>query len=161
MRARKAATDEAIMLITHDLGVVAEVCDEVAVMYAGEIVERAPVDVLFAAPQHPYTIGLLGSIPRLDWSVDELAAIDGRVPNMAALPRGCRFAPRCPLFRGICMHARPPMLPVVRVHATRCIRALVDEVLPCARLCWRWRKPAANSTLAARFAAVPPRLRLP
>jgi peptide/nickel transport system ATP-binding protein len=123
MRDLKAASGAAIILITHDLGVVAEVCDEVAVMYAGEIVERAPVDVLFAAPQHPYTIGLLGSIPRLDWSVDELAAIDGMVPNMAALPRGCRFAPRCPFMREICTHAPPPIVPVGPGHASRCIRA--------------------------------------
>jgi peptide/nickel transport system ATP-binding protein len=129
MRDLKAATGAAIILITHDLGVVAEVCDEVAVMYAGEIVERAPVDVLFAAPQHPYTIGLLGSIPQLDWSVDELAAIDGMVPNMAALPTGCRFAPRCPFVREICMHAPPPIVPVGRGHASRCIRAPLEQVL--------------------------------
>src|SRR5438034_49779 len=129
MRDLKAATDAAIILITHDLGVVAEVCDEVAVMYAGEIVERAPVDVLFAAPQHPYTIGLLGSIPRLDWSVDELAAIDGMVPNMAALPKGCRFAPRCPFVREICTHAPPPIVPVGPGHASRCIRAPLEQVL--------------------------------
>jgi peptide/nickel transport system ATP-binding protein len=109
--------------------VVAEVCDEVAVMYAGEIVERAPVDVLFAAPQHPYTIGLLGSIPRLDWRVDELAAIDGMVPNMAALPTGCRFAPRCPFVREICTHAPPPIVPVGPGHASRCIRAPLEQVL--------------------------------
>jgi peptide/nickel transport system ATP-binding protein len=129
MRDLKAATGAAIILITHDLGVVAEVCDEVAVMYAGEIVERAPVDVLFAAPQHPYTIGLLGSIPRLDWSVDELAAIDGMVPNMAALPGGCRFAPRCPFVREICTHAPPPIVPVGSGHASRCIRAPLEQVL--------------------------------
>ncbi len=98
-------------------------------MYAGEIVERAPVDVLFAAPQHPYTIGLLGSIPRLDWSVDELAAIDGMVPNMVALPRGCRFAPRCPFVREICTHAPPPIVPVGPGHASRCIRAPLEQVL--------------------------------
>jgi len=129
MRDLKASTGAAIILITHDLGVVAEVCDEVAVMYAGEIVERAPVDVLFAAPQHPYTIGLLGSIPRLDWSVDELAAIDGMVPNMAALPTGCRFAPRCPFVREICTHAPPPIVPVGPGHASRCIRAPLEQVL--------------------------------
>src|SRR5262250_121151 len=130
MRDLKAESGAAIILITHDLGVVAEVCDEVAVMYAGEIVERAPVDVLFAAPQHPYTIGLLGSIPRLDWSVNELAAIDGMVPNMAALPRGCRFAPRCPFVREICTHASPPIVPVGSGHASRCIRAPLEQVLP-------------------------------
>ena len=82
MRELKAASGAAIILITHDLGVVAEVCDEVAVMYAGEIVERAPVDELFAKPQHPYTVGLLGSIPRLDRRAAHLATIEGMVPNM-------------------------------------------------------------------------------
>jgi peptide/nickel transport system ATP-binding protein len=129
MRDLKAATGAAIMLITHDLGVVAEVCDEVAVMYAGEIVERAPVEVLFAAPQHPYTVGLLGSIPRLDSSVDELAAIDGVVPNMAALPAGCRFAPRCPFARDACTQVPPPLVPVGPGHQSRCIRAPLEQVL--------------------------------
>ena len=129
MRDLKASTNAAIILITHDLGVVAEVCDEVAVMYAGEIVERAPVDVLFAAPQHPYTVGLLGSIPRLDWAVDELAAIDGLVPNMAAPPSGCRFAPRCPFVRESCTKAPPPMLSIGASHETRCIRAPLEQIL--------------------------------
>ena len=92
MRELKAASGAAIILITHDLGVVAEVCDEVAVMYAGEIVERAPVDELFANPQHPYTVGLLGSIPRLDRRAAHLATIEGMVPDMANPPPGCRFA---------------------------------------------------------------------
>ena len=96
MRELKAASGAAIILITHDLGVVAEVCDEVAVMYAGEIVERAPVDELFANPQHPYTVGLLGSIPRLGRRAAHLATIEGMVPNMANPPPGCRFAARCP-----------------------------------------------------------------
>ena len=99
MRELKAASGAAIILITHDLGVVAEVCDEVAVMYAGEIVERAPVDELFANPQHPYTVGLLGSIPRLDRRAAHLATIEGMVPNMANPPAGCRFAARCPVRR--------------------------------------------------------------
>ena len=129
MRDLKASTNAAIILITHDLGVVAEVCDEVAVMYAGEIVERAPVNQLFAAPQHPYTVGLLGSIPRLDWGVDELAAIEGLVPNMAALPAGCRFAPRCPFVRESCTSAPPPMVPIGASHETRCIRAPLEHIV--------------------------------
>jgi peptide/nickel transport system ATP-binding protein len=129
MRDLKAAAGAAIILITHDLGVVAEVCDEVAVMYAGEIVERAPVDVLFAGPQHPYTIGLLGSMPRLDSSAAELAAIDGMVPNMAALPPGCRFAPRCPFVREICTQAPPPMAPIGPSHQSRCVRAPLEQIL--------------------------------
>ena len=103
MRTLKRQTDAAIILISHDLGVVAEICDEVAVMYAGEIVERAPVDALFEMPQHPYTIGLLASIPRLDHRVDQLATIEGALPNMTVLPPGCRFAPRCPFVSEICL----------------------------------------------------------
>jgi len=129
MRDLKASIGAAIILITHDLGVVAEVCDEVAVMYAGEIVERAPVDVLFANPQHPYTIGLLGSIPRLDRNAEELAAIDGMVPNLTALPPGCRFAPRCPFMRETCQQARPPIVSVGSSHLSRCIRAPLEQVL--------------------------------
>jgi peptide/nickel transport system ATP-binding protein len=129
MRDLKASTGAAIILITHDLGVVAEVCDEVAVMYAGEIVERAPVDVLFAGPQHPYTIGLLGSMPRLDSSDAELAAINGMVPDMAALPPGCRFAPRCPFVRENCTRAPLPIVSIGPSHGSRCIRAPLEQVL--------------------------------
>ena len=88
-------TGTAIILITHDLGVVAETCDRVAVMYAGEIIEQAPVDELFAAPRHPYTRGLLGSIPVLGDVRESLTVIPGNVPNLIDLPPGCRFAPRC------------------------------------------------------------------
>jgi peptide/nickel transport system ATP-binding protein len=129
LRDLKAATGAAIILITHDLGVVAEVCDEVAVMYAGQIVERAPVDVLFEQPGHPYTVGLLGSIPRLDRRVDRLAAIDGMVPNMAALPNGCRFAPRCPLAIEDCRLAAPPIVALASEHWTRCLRAPIEQVV--------------------------------
>ena len=122
MRELKAASNAAIILITHDLGVVAEVCDDVAVMYAGEIVERAPVDELFANPQHPYTVGLLGSIPRLDRRASHLATIEGMVPNMAAPPRGCRFAARCPFVIEACTAAPPPMIAVSASHWSRCIR---------------------------------------
>src|SRR6202007_1409663 len=96
----KAESAAAIILITHDLGVVAEVCDEVAVMYAGQIVERAPGGALFAAPQHPYTLGLMGSIPRLDHRAERLATIEGALPDMTAPPAGCRVAPRGPLVQG-------------------------------------------------------------
>ena len=109
MRELKAASGAAIILITHDLGVVAEVCDEVAVMYAGEIVERAPVDELFANPQHPYTVGLLGSIPRLGRRAAHLATIEGMVPNMANPPPGCRFSARCPFVVESCIAAPPPL----------------------------------------------------
>ena len=129
MRELKAASGAAIILITHDLGVVAEVCDEVAVMYAGEIVERAPVDELFAMPQHPYTVGLLGSIPRLDRRASHLATIEGMVPNMAAPPPGCRFAARCPFVIEACIAAPPPMVAVSASHWSRCIRTPLEGLV--------------------------------
>ena len=129
MRELKAASGAAIILITHDLGVVAEVCDEVAVMYAGEIVESAPVDALFAKPQHPYTVGLLGSIPRLDRQASHLATIEGMVPNMSAPPLGCRFAARCPFVSDICVEAPPPMVAVSPGHWSRCIKAPLERLV--------------------------------
>jgi peptide/nickel transport system ATP-binding protein len=126
LRELKAASGAAIILITHDLGVVAEVCDEVAVMYAGEIVERAPVDELFASPQHPYTVGLLGSIPRLDHRAEQLATIEGMVPNMTEPPKGCRFAARCPFVREACTKAPPPLAEIAPGHLSRCIRAPLE-----------------------------------
>jgi peptide/nickel transport system ATP-binding protein len=129
MRELKAASGAAIILITHDLGVVAEVCDEVAVMYAGEIVERATVNQLFAAPQHPYTVGLLGSIPRLDRRAAQLATIEGIVPNMTRPPSGCRFAARCPFVREACTRAPPPLIEVNPGHLSRCIRAPLEQLV--------------------------------
>jgi peptide/nickel transport system ATP-binding protein len=129
LRDLKRRIGAAIVLITHDLGVVAEVCDEVAVMYAGQIVERAPVEVLFERPQHPYTVGLMGSIPRLDRRVDHLATIEGTVPNMAAPPEGCRFAPRCPFAVDDC-HLMPPALTEIEPgHLTRCLRAPLERLV--------------------------------
>ena len=95
MRRLQRETGTAIILITHDLGVVAEMCDRVAVMYAGEIIEQTDVHSLFANPLHPYTRGLIGSVPILGQTKDELAVIPGIVPNLVNLPPGCRFAPRC------------------------------------------------------------------
>ncbi len=129
MRELKAASGAAIILITHDLGVVAEVCDEVAVMYAGEIVERAAVDELFASPQHPYTVGLLGSIPRLDRRTSHLATIEGMVPNMTKPPSGCRFAARCPFVSEICIEAPPPMVSIGPGHWSRCIKAPLERLV--------------------------------
>ncbi len=129
MRELKAASGAAIILITHDLGVVAEVCDEVAVMYAGEIIERATVDELFAQPQHPYTVGLLGSIPRLDRRAAHLATIEGTVPDMTAPPRGCRFAPRCPFVAEACVKAPPPLVAVSPGHRSRCIKAPLQRLV--------------------------------
>jgi peptide/nickel transport system ATP-binding protein len=129
LRELKETSEAAIILITHDLGVVAEVCDEVAVMYAGQVVERAQVDALFERPGHPYTVGLLGSIPRLGHHVDRLAAIEGMVPNMTAPPAGCRFAPRCPFAIEACVAAPPPIVSLGDGHWTRCVRAPIEQVV--------------------------------
>jgi peptide/nickel transport system ATP-binding protein len=122
----KGESGMAIMLITHDLGVVAEMADEVVVMYAGRIVERAPAASLFADPQHPYTIGLMGSVPRLDLDQERLAAIEGQVPNPTALPKGCRFRTRCPFAIGRCAEIDPPLIEVVPGHSAACIRAPLE-----------------------------------
>src|SRR5207247_1590541 len=95
MRNLREQTRTAIILITHDLGVVAEMCDRVAVMYAGEIVEQSDVATLFRQARHPYTRGLIGSIPVVGDVREELSVIPGNVPNLIDLPKGCRFAPRC------------------------------------------------------------------
>ena len=128
MRELKRTSDAAIILITHDLGVVAEVCDEVAVMYAGEIVERAPADALFEAPEHPYTVGLLASIPRLDERAERLAAIDGVLPDMTAPPVGCRFADRCPFVLEECRAAPPPVIDLGG-RWSRCLRAPLERLV--------------------------------
>ncbi|MDP1966194.1 MAG: ABC transporter ATP-binding protein [Reyranella sp.] len=123
MRGLRRDTGTAIILITHDLGVVAEMADDVAVMYAGQIVERAPVRTLFARPEHPYTVGLLGSIPRLDEKRDRLPSIEGRVPDMSRPPDGCRFAARCPFVEPDCRSTSPALVEVAPGHLTRCLRA--------------------------------------
>ena len=129
MRGLRRDTGTAIILITHDLGVVAEMADDVAVMYAGQIVERAPVETLFARPEHPYTVGLLGSIPKLDQKRESLPSIEGRVPDMAHPPEGCRFAARCPFVEPACCTAVPPLAEVAPGHLSRCRRAPLSQVL--------------------------------
>jgi peptide/nickel transport system ATP-binding protein/oligopeptide transport system ATP-binding protein len=116
----------AILIITHDLGVIAEVADEVLVMYAGRIVESASVDALFADPQHPYTIGLLGSIPRLDVERERLATIEGTVPSPNRQPKGCRFAPRCPFADRRCHEEPPPLREVGAGHRVACWQAPIE-----------------------------------
>ena len=128
MRKLRAETGAAIMLITHDLGVVAEMADRVIVMYAGQIVEEAPVGVLFSRPEHPYTVGLLGSIPRLDKKRGRLPAIEGTVPSPLAMPPGCRFAPRCPFADPRCRAEPPALRAVAAEHWARCWKS------PLARL---------------------------
>jgi oligopeptide/dipeptide ABC transporter ATP-binding protein len=101
-----------LILITHDLGVVADVADKIAVMYAGRIVEQAPVHDIYRDPAHPYTKGLLESIPRLDLKGQELYAIKGLPPNLLRIPSGCAFHPRCPYARETCREQEPPLRPV-------------------------------------------------
>jgi peptide/nickel transport system ATP-binding protein len=129
MRDLKAESGAAIILITHDLGVVAEVCDEVAVMYAGQIVERAPAAALFEEPQHPYTLGLMGSIPRLDHRAERLATIEGALPDMTGPPLACRFAPRCPFVEERCTSAPPPVVRIGQGHWSRCFRAPLQDIV--------------------------------
>ncbi|MFJ9806640.1 ABC transporter ATP-binding protein [Streptomyces sp. NPDC101158] len=108
-----------LILITHDLGVVADVADKIAVMYAGKIVEQAPVHEIYKAPAHPYTRGLLDSIPRLDQKGQELYAIKGLPPNLLAIPSGCSFNPRCPLARERCRTDVPPLYDVTESPVPR------------------------------------------
>ena len=127
MRELKAQSGAAIILISHDLGVIGEICDDVAVMYAGEIVERAPAAVLFDKPEHPYTVGLLGSIPRLDHPTEQLATINGMVPELDTLPAGCRFAPRCPFSDERCHRERPPIVELGDGRWSRCFYAPLEQ----------------------------------
>jgi peptide/nickel transport system ATP-binding protein len=129
MRGLRRDTGTAIILITHDLGVVAEMADEVAVMYAGQIVERAPVRALFARPEHPYTVGLLGSIPRLDEKRERLPSIEGRVPDMTRPPAGCRFAARCPFVEPACRMQEPQLVEIAADHLSRCRRAPLSQIM--------------------------------
>jgi peptide/nickel transport system ATP-binding protein len=133
MRALKAKTGAAIVLITHDLGVVAEMAQRVVVMYAGRKVEEAPVDALFARPLHPYTKGLLGSIPRLADAAEgrkRLAEIPGMVPSLKEAVPGCLFAPRCPHATAHCAAEYPPLEEESPGHSVAC---------------WEWRRLAGEA----------------
>jgi peptide/nickel transport system ATP-binding protein len=126
LRALQRETGTALLLITHDLGVVAEIADEVAVMYAGRIVERAPTAALFVTPQHPYAIGLLGASPEWGARSERLTPIEGRVPLPTEMLGGCRFAPRCPFRVARCDEAVPPLVPVDAAHEAACWRAPLE-----------------------------------
>jgi peptide/nickel transport system ATP-binding protein len=148
----------AIIIITHDLGVVAEIADEISVMYAGRIVEHASADRIFASPQHPYTWGLLRSIPRLDQPRDqELVPISGRPPSLINRPSGCHFHPRCPYVQDAHRRIDPPLTPIPNDpgHEVAC---LLDPEMR-ARI-WRGLesgvKPAALRLAAAPTSAVSP-----
>jgi peptide/nickel transport system ATP-binding protein len=143
--------DMAVVVITHDLGVVAEMADEVAVMYAGRIVERASADRLFSAPEHPYTWGLLEAIPRLDAPRGaELIPIPGAPPSLVHPPGGCRFHPRCPYVRPRHREVDPPLAPVPDQpgHEVAC---LLDAET--RRRLWRERREGGEAARVARKAA--------
>jgi peptide/nickel transport system ATP-binding protein len=129
MRSLQQETGTAVILITHDLGVVAEVADTVLVMYAGRVVEQAPVAALFDTPQHPYTVGLLGSVPRLAGGGGRLAAIEGQVPNPLQRPAGCGFADRCPFADAHCHAVAPVLRDVGAAHQSACHKAPLDPAV--------------------------------
>ena len=122
LRELRGSIDTSVLLITHDLAVVAEVCDRVAVMYAGNIVEVADVDELFSNPLHPYTQGLLASVPRVDTTLDEHKSIEGSVPNLIHPPSGCRFHPRCPKAFQDCPLTKPRLIEATPGHLVACFR---------------------------------------
>jgi peptide/nickel transport system ATP-binding protein len=128
LQALRRETGMALVLISHDLGVVADTCERVAVMYAGRIVETASTGRLFAAPTHPYTQGLLGALPPIDGPRRPLAAIPGGVPEPWAMPPGCAFAPRCPHRVAACTAAMPAPVALGHNHSAACLRAAKELV---------------------------------
>lgn len=120
MRNLKEEFDTSMILITHDLGVVAETCDKVAVMYAGEIIEYASLEQLFRNPKHPYTVGLFGSIPNLEEDVERLKPIRGLMPDPTDLPKGCKFHTRCPHAEEICKE-QDPVVTIEEGHEVKCL----------------------------------------
>lgn len=119
--------NSSLLLITHDLGVVAEVCDKAAIMYAGEIVEYGDLDSIYNHTMHPYTKGLFGSIPNFAVSVERLKPIPGLMPDPTNLPEGCSFAPRCDVCTERCKHEKFPLVEVEKNHFVRCIHAAGKE----------------------------------
>jgi oligopeptide/dipeptide ABC transporter ATP-binding protein len=126
LRSLQERTGMAVIFVTHDLGVVADLCSRVLVMYAGQVVEEASVEELFAHPRHPYTEGLLAAIPQAETSGERLASIPGVVPSAIAMPTGCRFHPRCPYAIPECETVPVELTTVSDRHRARCIR--VDEI---------------------------------
>ena len=120
MRQMQQKQNTAILMITHNLGIVAELCDYVYIMYAGKVMEQADIFEIFANPRHPYTFGLINSIPKMTEAKDRLFAIRGMVPNLLALPRGCRFCPRCDRAMKICAIREPELFDTGNGHMVRC-----------------------------------------
>ena len=128
MRDIQRESGTAILMITHNLGVVAEICDMVYVMYAGEVVEKADVRTLFAACAHPYTRGLMASLPRMTPKGKRLYNIQGTVPNLRAMPQGCRFSPRCEFATPRCRLEKPPLTDLGGGHLCRCFMPQSDRL---------------------------------
>jgi peptide/nickel transport system ATP-binding protein len=118
----------AVRLVTHDMGVIAETADRVAVMYAGRIVEIGPVRAVVKAPQHPYTVGLMGSIPAIGHRLERLRQIDGAMPRLGAIPAGCAFNPRCPRVFDRCLVERPDLMPASGTTAACWLHDRPDHV---------------------------------
>lgn len=129
MRELNERLNTAILLITHDLGVVAETCERVVVMYAGQVVEEAPVAEIFNNPQHPYTKGLIQSVPDMRYKKDSLYSIPGNVPKPGSIRTGCRFAPRCEFATAQCTEESPPLYETSSTHKARCFLAVKEEVM--------------------------------
>ena len=123
----RAKKNTGILMITHDLGVVAEMCSRVVVMYAGRIVEEAPVQELFADPKHPYTQGLIGSVPKLGSGVESLPSIPGSVPDLSVMPKGCKFAPRCKYAMDICHQQEPELADINEAGTRKCRCHLLNK----------------------------------
>lgn len=130
MRELKEKTGTSMLLITHDLGVVAETCDKVAIMYAGEIIEYGTLEQIFDHVAHPYTIGLFGSLPSLDKDVRRLSPIPGLMPDPANLPEGCKFHPRCPDATDSCRHCCPAAEEIEPGHFVKCLKYAAKEDTP-------------------------------
>ena len=128
LKTLQTETGMAMMLISHDLGVVADMADTVAVMYAGQVVEHAPAARLFTDAEHPYTLGLIASAPRATTAGERLLAIEGNVPAPSAMPAGCRFHPRCVLAEPACTAAPPAMRDFGPCHQARCVRAPIETL---------------------------------
>ena len=127
IRSLRDKNGTSVMLITHDLGVVAQNCDHVAIMYAGEIVEFGDVRQIFKNAQHPYTVGLLGSVPKLNEDIRRLTPINGLMPDPTALPQGCYFCTRCSRATERCRCERPESVEIERGHTVKCFRAVGKE----------------------------------
>lgn len=121
IRELNRAKGTSMILITHDLGVVAEMCDDVAVVYAGEIIENGTLRDIFKDPRHPYTLGLFGSIPRIDDETDRLHPVEGLPPDPSDLPKGCKFSPRCPKANDACRQGDVDLVEVSEGHFVRCL----------------------------------------